>query len=88
MRMYRKYMWNLLGATSSLINALLGGSMYETICSRLYRNRDKEAIRYLIYTSNILFWWQADHCYWSYLQFKTHTNVMTRKDNHVQDDKD
>jgi len=86
--MYRKYMWNVFGAASSLVNALLGGNMYETICSRLYRNKDKDIIRPLVYLSNILFWWQIDHCYWSYLQFKTHTNVTIREDSHVQDNKD
>jgi hypothetical protein len=58
-------------AVDQLINALLLGHADETLSARLYRNKDVSIYWFTGYKLvNILFFWQEDHCYGSFLAEK------------------
>ncbi|GHT26804.1 hypothetical protein FACS18942_04930 [Planctomycetales bacterium] len=56
------YIKNLMIAFDRLINSIFGGWCGETLSSRAYRRKWK--LRYVI---DLLFFWQNEHCYESYL---------------------
>jgi hypothetical protein len=50
-------------AISILINTLLGGYSYETLCGRCYRLRHQYVIAALgVQILNQVFFWQRNHC--------------------------
>jgi hypothetical protein len=50
-------------AISILINTLLGGYSYETLCGRCYRLRHQYVIAALgVQILNRVFFWQRNHC--------------------------
>ena len=51
-----------------LANTLIGGMADETLSARAYRNKNKSKNWKVFHDFvNRLFFWQADHCYESYL---------------------
>lgn len=50
-------------AFSILLNTLLGGYSYETLCGRCYRLRDQYMVAALAtYLLDSVFFWQRSHC--------------------------
>ena len=73
LKLYVKSPWYVV--IDRAVNALLGGSFYETLSSRAHRS-DVKNHPYWGWTAaaiNTLFFWQPDHCkvQWEYEQ--THT---------------
>lgn len=54
-----------------LLNTFLGGMADETLSARAHRNKNKSK-RWKVFHDvvNRIFFWQADHCYESYLSEK------------------
>jgi hypothetical protein len=52
----------ILESVSRLLNTLIGGSEYESLSSRMYREDRKIAIKVI----NCIFFWQQHHCRGAY----------------------
>lgn len=74
-----RYLWSVLGALSQLINAIAGGSQFETICARLHRNQHILHLNIIRSILNGIFFWQDDHCQWSYRQGLRAANIAIKR---------
>jgi hypothetical protein len=60
MKKIKLYLRNHLLVRDLTLNVWLGGSPYEPISSRVWRNRDKRGMRYVVYLIDLIF--GANHC--------------------------
>lgn len=61
-----KYIIQNLIAIDQLINTIFGGYADETLSAKAHRCQDKWNWNLLRRIANGLFFWQEDHCLWSY----------------------
>lgn len=75
----KQYFLQLLLALDQLGNVILGGMADETLSSRAYRAWLKQRMFGLWFKPliDILFFWQEDHCYHSYLSEKKRSHLPT-----------
>lgn len=62
----------ILIALDQLLNATLGGYAGETLSSRCWRLRAEQPYAAARHVIDGLFFWQANHCEKSYLNWKTY----------------
>lgn len=68
----KEYLLNNATAFDQLANTLLGGSPDETLSARAYRNEQQGKLlgRFFRPVIDLLFWFDENHCYKSYLSEK------------------
>lgn len=64
----KQYILNILIAFDQFVNVLFLGQPDETISSRAWRCKDVSSFwRFMRKLIDMLFFWQKDHCYYSFI---------------------
>lgn len=63
MKLFLKWIYNILIGIDQLINAIFGGDPDETISSRLGKNMHRRGWTRLANFVDHLFFWQENHCF-------------------------
>lgn len=64
----KAYIYGIAASLSQLLNAICGGHPNMTLSARAHFEREKPAWAFIERCINTLFFWQHDHCYWSWQQ--------------------
>lgn len=64
----KAYVHGILASLSQLLNAVCGGHPNMTLSARAYLEREKPCWAFIEKSINTLFFWQHDHCFWSWQQ--------------------
>lgn len=80
----KQYLINILIAFDQFINVLFLGQPDETVSSRAWRCKDANSFwKFMRKLIDTLFFWQKDHCYYSYVaEIERHqiiTEILKKK---------